>query len=123
MEEKGFISKDKIQQEFKQYADFAYSKNLMAMAMTIILASAMQKFVNSISENAIMPVINYFVGTATQGNWRTIVFTPVTGMDFEIGKITAGFLEFSITTALLYLIYIKIIKKISPDFTLEEKRS
>lgn len=123
MEEKGFISKDKIQQELKQYADFAYSKNLMAMAMTIILASAMQKFVNSISENAIMPVINYFVGTATQGNWRTIVFTPVIGMDFEIGKITAGFLEFSITTALLYLIYIKIIKKISPDFTLGEKRS
>lgn len=123
MEEKGFISKEKIQQEFKQYADFAYSKNLMAMALTIISANAMQKFVNSISENAIMPVINYFVGTATQGNWRTIVFTPVTGMDFEIGKITSGFLEFSITTALLYLFYIKVIKKISPDFKIGEKHS
>jgi len=116
MEEKNFISTEKIHQEIENFRDFAFSKNLIAMALTIILASTVQKFVTNISEGAIMPLINFLVGTATQGNWRNLVFTPIQGLDFEVGKLTASFIEFIITTFVLYLIYIKIIKRIYPEF-------
>lgn len=119
MEEKTFISKEKIHEEFENYREFAFGKNLMAMALTIILAGTVQKFVTSISEGAIMPFINFLVGTATKGDWRNIVFTPIQGLDFEIGKLTASFVEFTITTAVLYLIYIKIIKRIYPKFEIQ----
>jgi large-conductance mechanosensitive channel len=120
LEDKNFIAKDKIQKEFDEYRKFAYGKNLFAVAMTLILASSMQKFVSTISETVFMPIINYFI-SSTNGNWRLLIFSPVKGLDVEIGKFAAGFLEFTIVTICLYLIYSKIIKKITPEIDLEKK--
>lgn len=120
MEEKNFIPKEKIQKEFEEYTKFAYSKNLIAVAITLILANSMQKFVTIISESVFMPMINYFV-SSTNGNWRLLVFSPLNNMDIEIGKFASGFLEFTIVTICLYFVYSKIVKKIDPDFNLEKK--
>jgi len=113
MEEKQFLSSEKIRQELDEYKNFAYGKNLFAMAMALILANSMQKFVSNISENILMPVINFLV-SKTQSNWRNLIFNPIRGLEIEVGKFFGGFLEFSITTIFLYIIYIKIIKKIFP---------
>ena len=114
MEEKNFVNSEKIQQEFKEYKKFAFGKNLFAMALALIMANSMQKFVTTISEAIIMPIINYTV-SATGGDWRLLIFSPTAGMDFEIGKFMGSFLEFTITTVLLYIVYIKIVKKFDPD--------
>jgi len=120
MEEKNFIPKEKLQKEFDEYRRFAYSKNLIGVAITLILANSMQKFVTTISETVFMPIANYLV-SSTHGDWRLLIFTPIKGMDIEIGKFASGFLEFTIITICLYVIYSKIIKKISPEFDLDKK--
>jgi len=114
MEEKKFVNTEKIQQEFNDYKKFAFGKNLFAMALALIMANSMQKFVTAISESIIMPIIKFTV-TATGGDWRLLIFSPTNGMDFEIGKFIGSFLEFTITTILLYIIYIKIIKRFDPE--------
>jgi large-conductance mechanosensitive channel len=116
-ESKNFISKDRINQEFAEYKKFAYGKNLFAMALTLILATSIQKFVTIISETILMPIINYMVST-TGGKWNDLIFVPIKGLEIEIGKFTNGFLEFSVTTFCLYLLYSKVIKRISPEFTI-----
>lgn len=120
MEEKNFIGKDKIQKEFEEYRRFAYSKNLVGIAITLILANSMQKFVSTISESVFMPIANYLV-SSTHGDWRLLIFSPVTGMNIEIGKLASSFVEFTIVTICLYIIYSKVVKKISPEFDLEKR--
>lgn len=120
MEEKNFIPKEKIQKEFEEYTKFAYSKNLIAVAITLILANSMQKFVSILSECFFMPTINYLV-SSTHGDWRLLIFSPVKGLDIEIGKLASGFLEFTIVTICLYVVYAKIVKKLNPEFDLEKK--
>lgn len=114
MEEKNFVSREKLQEEFAEYRKFAFGKNLFAMALAMILATSMQKFVATISETAIMPLINYSI-SATGGNWRNLIFVPAEGMEFEIGKFSAGFLEFFLTTVILYIVYRNIVKKFDPQ--------
>ena len=120
MEEKNFINKEKLQKEFDEYRKFAYSKNLVGIAITLILANSMQKFVSTISESVFMPIANYFIST-THGDWRLLIFSPVQGMNIEIGKFASSFIEFTIITMCLYVIYSKIVKKISPEFDLEKR--
>lgn len=114
MEEKNFVSQEKLHQEFTEYRKFAFGKNLFAMALALILATSMQKFVTTISETTIMPLINYSI-SATGGNWRSLIFVPAEGLEFEIGKFSAGFLEFFLTTSILYIVYKNIVKKIDPE--------
>lgn len=120
MEEKNFIPKEKIHQEFDEYRKFAYSKNLIGVAITLILANSMQKFVTTMSETVFMPIANYLISN-TNGDWRLLIFSPVKGLDIEIGKFASGFLEFTIITLCLYIIYSKIVKKINPEFNLDKK--
>jgi len=105
-----------IKKEIDDYKNFAFNKNLMALALALILANVVQKFVSSISECLLMPVINYFVNVANNtGNWRNMILCPLDGMNLEIGKFCGSFLEFTITTLFLYMIYSKIVKRITPD--------
>lgn len=124
MENKNFIDPEKLreglQSELEGYKDFAFSKNLFTMALALILANAAQGVVNKISDCILMPIINYSV-SATGGNWRNLVFSPVDGMDIEIGRFFGSFLEFIITTLILYLLYRNIVKKVDPDAKLTPK--
>jgi large-conductance mechanosensitive channel len=88
------------------------------MALALILATQTQKFASCITESLLMPIINYTL-SATNGNWRSLIFIPLEGMEIEIGKILNSFLEFTIITILLYLVFQKIIKRIDPEAELE----
>ena len=111
-----------LRKELEEYKNFAFNKNLVTMALTLISAQIVQKFVTSISESLLMPIINYFVSLANTGNWRSLILCPVDGMNLEIGNFCASFLEFAITTLILYAIYSKIIKKLSPDIEINCKK-
>jgi hypothetical protein len=70
------------------------------------------------TESLVMPIINYLI-SATNGNWRNLVFSPAQGLELEIGNLVNAFLEFTIVTTMLYLIFQKIIKRFDPDAVLE----
>lgn len=110
-----------LTKEISEYKKFAFNKSLVSLALALILANVVQKFVTSISESLFMPIINYFILT-TNGNWRNLLLVPVDGMNLEVGKLCGSFIEFSITTLVLYLIYSKIVKRINPDAEMEIKK-
>lgn len=110
-----------LKKEVDEYKKFAFNKSLVALALALILANVVQKFVTNISESLFMPIINYFI-LATNGNWRNLILCPVDGMNLEVGKLCGSFIEFSITTLILYLIYSKIVKRINPDANIEIKK-
>ncbi len=119
-DEKNFLPKEEISRQIRDYKRFAFGKNMFAMALTLILANGMQKFVSTISQSILMPVINWMV-SATGGNWRNLLFVPVPGLEIEIGNFASGFIEFTITTAFLYIIYVTIVKRIDPDSEISVK--
>ena len=108
-EERNFIKSERIKEEFEEYKKFAYKKNFFVMALALVLATQTQKFASSMTESLVMPIINYLI-SATNGNWRNLVFAPTKGLELEIGNLVNAFLEFTIVTAMLYLIFQKIIK-------------
>ena len=117
-DEKQFIKTEKIKKEFDEYRKFAYKKNFFVMGLAIVLATQTQKLASSMTEYFLMPVINWVLST-TKGNWRELVFTPVSGMDIEVGKLLQSFIEFTIITVILYFIFQKIVKRLDPDAELE----
>lgn len=104
-----------IRDEVKDYKKFVFSKDLIDLAVALILATATQKIVASISDHLFMPIINFFVNR-TGGEWRSLCLTPWPGMVIETGALCGGLLEFIVTTVVLYVMYIKIIRGwIAPD--------
>jgi large-conductance mechanosensitive channel len=116
-EERNFLKSENIKEEFEEYKKFAYKKNFFVMALALVLATQTQKFASSMTESLVMPIINYLI-SATNGNWRNLVFAPVQGLELEIGNLVNAFLEFTIVTIMLYLIFQKIIKRFDPDAVL-----
>ena len=109
-DEKNFINVIQLKQELESYKKFAFSNNLIALALSLTMANATEKIVNSISENVLMPIINYFVDN-TGENWRNLVFVPTTGLEFEVGAMMNGFLKFIFTSIIVYIFYTKVFKK------------
>jgi large-conductance mechanosensitive channel len=109
-DEKNFINVNQLKQELESYKKFAFSNNLIALALSLTMANATEKIIHSISENVLMPIINYFVDNAGE-NWRNLVFVPITGLEFEIGSMINGFLKFIFTSIIVYIFYTKVFKK------------
>ena len=109
-DEKNFINVNQLKQELESYKKFAFSNNLIALALSLTMANATEKIVNSISENLLMPIINYFVDS-TGENWRNLIFVPTTGLEFEVGSMINGFLKFIFTSIIVYIFYTKVFKK------------
>lgn len=107
-----------LDKELEEYKKFAFDKNMVQVAIGLVLANAFQKTVTGISDYLFMPIVNYFVNS-TDGNWRDMVFTPIAGMNIEIGRLAGMFCDFFIITLILYLIYSKILKKIWPEMQLK----
>lgn len=118
MENKSLVNAEKlheeVKKEFSDYRQFAFGKNMFAMALALVMANAAQALVNKISACILMPIINYSV-SATGGNWRNLVFSPVDGLDMEVGQFVGAFLEFLITTVILYILYKNFVKRFDPD--------
>ena len=119
-EKREFLDKEAVWRQINDYRRFAFGQNMFAMALTLILAQIVQKFVATISDSLLMPFINYLV-SATGGNWRELLFVPSAGLEIEIGKLMGGFLEFTVTTVFVYMIYVNVVKRIDPSSKIEIK--
>lgn len=112
MDEKNLVSKEHLKSELESFRRFAFSDNLVAVAISLTMAAATQRMVSTISESLIMPFVNYMMASA-DGNWRSLVFVPVEGLNIEIGKMMGVTLEFCFTSLLAYILYEKLIKRLS----------
>ena len=106
--------------EFQDYKNFAFNRNMLGVAIGLILATAFQKTVSGISDYLIMPIVNYFV-IGTGDDWRKWVAHPVPGMYLEIGRLIGTMVDFVILTLVLYFIWAKIMKRIWPDLEINKK--
>lgn len=107
------LSKEDLQiivnNEVREYKKFAFRSNMIQMAVAFMLGAAFQKLVTSLSDNVIMPIINYGIGI-TGVPWRELVIKPTTGLSIEMGKFIGSFVDFFILSLILYLVYVKIFK-------------
>ena len=104
--------------EIKNYANFAFKGRLVEMAVAFIIGASFEKVVRAISQNLLMPILNYFIGKADEGgNWRETVFTPISGLSIEVGEFLGSFVDFIIISIILYVLYVKLFQHFVPDAT------
>ena len=109
MNNKNF-KKDDITEEIEKYKKFAFKDNMLQVAIAFMIGTAFNKVIISLSDNIIMPILNYLI-SKTNGNWRELKFSPVEGLDFEIGHFLSSFIDFVLISIVLYVIYRIFIKK------------
>jgi large conductance mechanosensitive channel len=98
-------------QELSEFQKFAFKGRMMEMAIAFMLGASFTAVVHSIAGNLLMPFINYMVNfTGTE--WRDATWEPVSGLIFETGKFGGAFLDFMLMAIILYILYVKIIKKV-----------
>lgn len=104
--ERDFIP-DKIQQEvqeqFEEYKKFAFKDDMFRLAVAFVLGTAFGKVVTSISDCLIMPFLTFIV-SKTGSAWKSLTWSPVEGLVFEIGKFFGTMLEFVLISFVLFLI-------------------
>lgn len=110
----GIIGKETLS-EFRQ---FAFKDNLFQMAIAFMLGAAFKKVVSGISDYLIMPIVNYVIGHTGSG-WREMIWTPIEGLTFEVGKCSAVFVDFVLMAIILFIMWKKLI---APIFS-EDKKS
>ena len=101
---------DKIKSELSDYRRFAFKENMVQAAVAFVIATAFNKMVTTFTESFIMPIIKLIIGGPTE-SWRQMQWEPYPGLAFEVGKFTGTFIDFFIISILMYIIYMKIIKK------------
>lgn len=105
-----------LDKELQDYKQFAFNKNMMVVAIGLIMATAFQKTVTGISDFVIMPIVNYFVnGAKSSTNWREMKIHPLEGMNIELGHMIGSLLDFIILTLVLFVIWKIVIKRLWPD--------
>ncbi len=102
-----------VSQEVENYKKFAFNQNLLGLAVAMILATSVSQVVSSISNGLLMPLLNYLTN-ATGTDWRTMTFTPVAGMTFEVGTFLGAILNFFVISITLYVVYVKIARQKMP---------
>lgn len=110
MEERSLLKKEDLRHEFEEYKKFAFKGDMMKMAIAFILGGAFSKVVSSISENLMMPLLNFIV-SKTGENWRQAVWVPAEGLSFEIGKFAAAAVDFALISIVLFFMF-KILKSV-----------
>jgi len=96
-----------LEREFHQYKEFAFKNRMVDVAIAFIIGSAFQKVVTALTSNLFMPILNYIIGT-TGNNWRNINYSPIQGLNLEVGYLVGSFIDFIIISLVLYIIYKKI---------------
>lgn len=98
-----------ITKEIQEYKSFAFGKNILFLAMMFVMTNSIQKLVGGITNYILMPIIDFFMNK-TSGGWQEWKLKVYQDLYLEIGKFGGIFLEFIITTLLLYFIFKKILK-------------
>jgi large conductance mechanosensitive channel len=100
-----------------EFRKFAFKGQMIQMAIAFMLGAAFNSVVKSISENLIMPVINYGL-SFTGSNWREFVWKPIEGMNIELGQFAGAFVDFMLIAIIFFFVWHKFLKKLMEE---EEK--
>jgi len=100
------------EKNYSEFKKFAFKKNMIELAIAFMLGAGLQKIVSSISDNLIMPIVNY-VTNAAGTDWRELVFTPINGITLEFGSFMGAFVDFVLLAIVLFLLWYKIIAPMS----------
>jgi large conductance mechanosensitive channel protein len=103
-----------LKEEFDQFKKFAFKGDMIKISIGIILGNSFNAVVQSISNNIIMPIVNFLI-SKTGSNWRNLEFEIAEGIKIEIGKFLGSTVDFLLVAIFLYIIYIKIFGKFFID--------
>lgn len=99
MEEKDFLGGKNI----KEYRDFAFREDMMKLAVGVILGTSFNKVVNGLSDYLLMPIFKFLVSKTGDG-WRNWTFIPLSGLEFEVGRMIGVLVDFLLISFILYLV-------------------
>ena len=105
---------EKIKTEINDYGNFVFKDNMFKMAVAFVIATAFNKTINSFTEGFVMPVIKYCIG-GPDASWKTLTWEPIIGLSIEVGKFMGTVVDFLIMSIILYIVYVKFIKKFIKD--------
>lgn len=94
--------------EFDQFKKFAFKGDMIKISIGIILGNSFNTVVQSISNNIIMPIVNFLI-YQTGSDWRYLEFEIAKGIKIEIGKFLGSTVDFLLVAIFLYIIYIKLL--------------
>lgn len=106
-------ARQEAEQELENFKKFAFQGSMIQMAVAFILGAAFKNVVSAISDDIIMPIVNYIINWmlhTTGTHWRNISWTPVADMTFELGKFLGAAVDFLIIAVILYIIWKKIFR-------------
>jgi large conductance mechanosensitive channel len=105
------VTRNDLEIELNKFKQFAFAQNMVQVSVGMVLAGAFGKVVSAISNNLIMPLVQYVLSTTGEG-WRAAVWKPIPSLTFEIGAFVGSFVDFLLTALVLYVLYVKIAKPI-----------
>ena len=98
--------KSDAKKEINQFKKFAL-KGITELAMAVLIASEFQKFINTIIESVIMPILNQWFKA---DSWREATWQINQHISIEIGKLLDSGLKLFVISLIAYVIWFKIIK-------------
>lgn len=100
-----------IKNELEEFKKFAFKGDMIKISIGIVLGNSFNSVVHSISNNIIMPIINFLI-SKTGNNWRNLNLELAPGLKIELGKFLGTTIDFLLVSICLYVIYIKILGKL-----------
>ena len=107
---------NKIKEEIESYRQFAFKDDLLKTVVAFTVVTMLNKMLMAFTESFVMPFIKLLIG-GPEKTWATIKWEPIPGLIFEVGKFLGATVEFMIISFILYIIWVKILKKTPVDPT------
>lgn len=105
------LDREEIAKEVESFKDFAFKKNMIEMSIAFILGGAFNQVITSVSQNLIMPIVNAIL-SHTGDSWRAATWQLSENIVIEYGQFLGSFIDFLITAIVLYIIFVKVVKRI-----------
>jgi large conductance mechanosensitive channel len=102
------------EKEWRDYKRFAFRDDMMKLTVGVVMGSAFNKVIQSMSNNLVMPLLS-FLTLSTGEAWRDWSFTPTSGLSLPIGRVAGDGLDFLVVSVSLYLIYVKLVGRLYRD--------
>lgn len=105
--------------EYQNFKAFAFKGEMVQLAIAFILGAAFKTAVSGLSNNIIMPFLNYIIAK-TGTDWREQTWEPVNGMIFKVGEFAGAFIDFFLIAIVLYIVFTKVLKPLVEE---DEKKT
>jgi large conductance mechanosensitive channel len=78
---------------WKEFKDYLLKQNLLALALAVVIGVALNRVVQAIVNDLIMPVVSF---ATPDGDWEKTLKFSVAGHQFAIGDLLSALLNFVI---------------------------